>query len=68
MSEFEQFESAIDQEAFFSEREILESQTPETLVQIIDAAYQRLNEIEAFARLATEVYEGVTGLEYEGAM
>lgn len=57
-----------EQPALITEREVLEGLDPETLKQVIQDAYIKMNEIERFAQLATEVYEGVTGQEYEGAM
>ena len=55
------------QQALITEREILESQTPEQLEQIIQDCYDRAAELVAMAQLATEVYEGSTGELYPGA-
>ena len=56
-----------EEQALITEREILEGQTPEQLEQIIQDCYDRAAKFEAMARLATEVYEGITGELYPGA-
>lgn len=73
MGQFERSESGsatngFEQEALFTEREVLEAQKPEVLEQIIADGYQKIYEIEKTIRLATEVYEGTTGREYPGAL
>lgn len=55
------------QEPLITERDILEGQTPEQLEQIIQDCYDRAAKFEAMARLATKVYEGITGELYPGA-
>lgn len=55
------------QQALITEREILESQTPEQLKEFIQGCYDRAAELKDMARLATKVYEGSTGELYPGA-
>lgn len=62
----ESTKQSYEQLELITQREVLEAQEPAVLRAFITESYDKIYEIEKFIKLATEVYEGVTGEEFEG--